>query len=111
MKKIFILLFAGFFLIFSAFADDSAGSLNFQGVPLRDALVVYQKMSGLELDIDVRVKRLNSSITVRTEKSLTKKEVLKLLETTFAKQAQIVITQTDDKHASVKLKQTPPSVH
>jgi type II secretory pathway component GspD/PulD (secretin) len=111
MRKLPLLLLACLFLArFAAIADEPGGMMYFKDSDIAQVLDIYQKISGLELVIDPGVKHSNAKITFQTDKPVAKEEALKLLEKVLAGQAHVVITKTDDKHASVKLKDTAPSV-
>src|ERR1035438_5895287 len=56
------------------------GMINFQGVNTHEVLVIYQKLSGLELVVDSRAKSVSSTIVLHTSSTLTKSEAAKLIE-------------------------------
>ncbi|MBW8863553.1 MAG: hypothetical protein JF609_01250 [Verrucomicrobia bacterium] len=110
MRKLLPLLLACLFLTrFATVAGEPGGMIDFKNGSVSQALDIYQKITGLELKIDPAVKQSHASIKFSTPKPVTKTEAAKMLETVLAEQAHVVITKTDDKHASVTLKATASS--
>jgi hypothetical protein len=108
--KLALILLAGLLVsVCPSFATDtSSGMMDVKNVPTADILTIYQKMSGLELVVDSRVKRVLSPVTFKTTTPLSKEESLKLIQSALLKQAGIVITRLDDKRASVTFNDALP---
>jgi len=130
MNRIVLPLLTAVFVALPAFAaDESVGSLDFKNAGVDQVLPLYKSMSGLELCIDSRVKKLGFTINLRSPAPLTKAEAVKQLDSRVKKvgftvdlrssapltkaeavkqiekalleQACVVITRLDDKRASV----------
>jgi type II secretory pathway component GspD/PulD (secretin) len=114
MRKICLLVALLAWSAFFAKADGTktdllpAGMIDFKGATVSQVLDIYGKLSGLQLDISPDVLRRGPGIKFRTEKPVSKDEVLGLLEKVLSEQADVIITKTDDKHAKVTLKEKKP---
>ena len=109
MKLTLILLASLLVSLCPSFADDiPAGMMNLENVPASEVLTIYKQMSGLELVVDSRAKRVTSPVTFKTTTPLKKEEAMKLIQSSLLKQAGIVITPLDDKHASVTFNDALP---
>jgi hypothetical protein len=104
MKKIPAFLIACLLaLTFSVRADIPAGIFSFKNVDPLQLLDIYQKVSGLELQIAPDVRRSTAKISFESTKPMTKTEALKLIEKALSEQANVKIIKTDEKHATVSL--------
>ena len=109
MKLTLILLASLLVSLCPSFADDiPAGMMNLENVPASEVLTIYKQMSGLELVVDSRAKRVTSPVTFKTTTPLKKEEAMKLIQSSLLKQAGIVITPLDDKQASVTFNDALP---
>jgi type II secretory pathway component GspD/PulD (secretin) len=109
MKLTLILLASLLVSLCPSFADDiPSGMMNLENVSASEVVTLYKQMSGLELVVDSRAKRVTSPVTFKTTKPLTKAEALKLIQSALLKQAGIVITPLDDKQASVTFNDALP---
>jgi hypothetical protein len=90
-----------------------AGMIDFKNADPRQVLDIYGKLSGLKLDIASNVPCCSPSIVYQTARPVTAVEALQGLEKALNEQAHIVITKTDDKHATVtvKIKDEKPADH
>ena len=77
------------------------GMIDFSGATVPQVLDIYKVMTSLEMITDSRVKTIRSTITLKTERPLTKEQATRLFEKALLEQAAIVITHLDDKRASV----------
>lgn len=102
MKTTLLLLIASVLcLSHPVHAGEVKGMISFKNVPVTQILPIYKSLSGLELVIDSRVKRVSSLVTVAASNPLSKADAEKLIEKALLDQAAIVITRLDDKRASV----------
>jgi type II secretory pathway component GspD/PulD (secretin) len=102
MKSTLLLLIASVLcLSHPIHADEVKGMINFKNVPVAQILPIYKSLSGLELVVDSRAKRVSSPVTVAATSPLSKAEAERLIEKALLDQAAIVITRLDDKRASV----------
>ena len=104
MKSTLILILLASLLTapWAALADDiPAGTLNLQNVAASDVLNMYKQLSGLELVVDSRARKVTTEVTFRTTTPLKREEALKLIQGALLKQAGIVVTPLDDKRVSV----------
>lgn len=102
MKQILLPIVASLYLcVCSRAADYPAGSVNLKNATAQQVLPIYKAMSGLELLTDSRIKTVHISITLVSPKVNSKAELVKLIETALREQSGIIITQLDDKTASV----------
>ena len=84
---------------------------NFNNMPVDQILDMYKSMSGLELVLDSRAQSKMGVITILTHEPLTQSGALKFLQETLIAQKAIVITQLDDKKASVTFNDALPITH
>ena len=82
--------------------------IDINGVDPSQALSVYAACSGLELDIDSKVKSVHTPIVLHNS-NLSSSEMATSLAKALTEQAGIVITRIDDKKASVTYDSTLPT--
>ena len=110
MKYIILSLLASLLILGCPIhADEVKGMINFENVPVTKVLSIYKSLSGLELVLDSRAKRIDSPITLKATIPLSHAETTNLIEKTLLKQAGIVITLLDDKRASVTYNDALPT--
>jgi hypothetical protein len=110
MRKILPLVLVCLFInCFAAMADEPTGTMYFKNANLTQMLNFYQQLSGRGLQIEPSVTNLNVHLTLRTTNVVTKNEAIQLIEQTITNQAHVIITKTDEKHASVTLDSAKPS--
>ncbi len=83
-------------------AEDARGSISLKGVSVSETLRIYSAYSETKLVIEPSVTNQSRHIDFEYQ-GASRKEAAKLLGKALRKQADIVITQLDDKQASVKL--------
>jgi len=116
MKRTFALILASLLVtLCSSPADDTnvvSAVMDFEGVPPSQVLAIYEKISGLQVIVDSRVKRVDSRITLRLVGAPPppKEEVLRQMRAAFLKQAGIVITRLDAKRESVTFNDALPII-
>ena len=95
-------MFATLFLCACALAaDEPKFKLDFKNAEVRQALLLYKAMSGLDLVGDSRVKTVRFPGTLQSPAPLDEAEATKLIEKALVEQAGVVITRLDGQRASV----------
>jgi hypothetical protein len=111
MKRIVLPLLISSCLCACAFAaGDPNGTLNFKNAEVRQILLIYKEMSGLDVVIDSRVKAVRSPVSIQPPAPLDKAEATKLIEKALLDQAGVVLTRLDDKRASATWNDHLPTV-
>ena len=113
MKRILTSLLASLLVTLNLSSADETkavtGVIDLEQVSVSRVLPIYEKVSGLELVIDSRVKTLSFPINLKITGALPpKEEVLKRMREALLKQAGIVITRLDDKRESVTFNDALP---
>jgi len=86
------------------------GVIDFNGVNPMVVLNIYEKLTGLELDIPPEVRHSSAPIKFQAH-NLTRTEAVKAFEKILNEQAHVIITKIDDKHAKVTIKAEKPADH
>src|SRR6267142_1443436 len=85
--------------IYAQSTNQAKGNLSFDKAPIKSVLDIYRSVTGLELFIASNVHQATNRITLRLGGS--PDTCPPIIEQVLLKQAGVVITHLDDKHASV----------
>jgi type II secretory pathway component GspD/PulD (secretin) len=111
MKRIHLLLFATLCLsLWTASAQEPKSPLSFINTPVQKILTMYQHFSGLELVQSSEVKKLSTTITLKTNGPVSKADLIKLMEQALLTQAGVVISHLDEHRASVTYNDALPII-
>ncbi len=83
-------------------ADDvvPGGNINWKNLPVMQALLVYEDLTGAQLVTDSRVKKVPHALTLLANPT-NKSEAAKVIEQTLLDQAGVVLTHLGEKRVSV----------
>jgi hypothetical protein len=111
MKRTCLLLFAALCLwVCTVSAQQPQSPLSFINTPVQKILTIYQHFSGLELVQSSDVKKLNKTITLKTNGPVSTADTLKLMEQALLMQAGVVISRLDEHRASVTYNDALPII-
>ena len=91
-------------------ADEPKGTMNFINTPIEKILLIYHQLSGLELIESSEVKKLHTTITLRTAAPVSKGDMVKLMEKALVDQAGVVISRLDAQRASATYNDALPII-